>query len=254
MDTLFIIYSALIGLIVGSFLNCLIWRLYKEESIIGRSYCPRCRKQIAWHDNIPVLSFILLGGRCRHCKKRISWQYPLVELVTGVLFVLVFLINNNLENFTLLLARDWLLISGLIVIFIYDLRWQLVPMLIVWPLTFIIIILNLLIGIPWQDIALYGFFGSLFFLVQYILTRGKGLGEGDIWLGLLIGASFASWQLLSLSLFLAYMVGALVGMFLLIGKKKELKSRIALGPFLVFGAIITLIYGSKIIEWYFGLV
>jgi len=86
------------GLIIGSFLNCLIWRLHKAETVLGRSYCPHCQHQLAWYDNVPVLSFVLLLGRCRYCHKKISIQYPLVELVTGVLFVLAFsLLNSNFE-------------------------------------------------------------------------------------------------------------------------------------------------------------
>jgi len=93
MNFIVLIFVFLFGLIIGSFLNCLIWRLHKEEKMSGRSYCPKCEKIIAWHDNIPVLSFILLGGKCGHCGKPISWQYPIIELATGVLFVVAFLNN-----------------------------------------------------------------------------------------------------------------------------------------------------------------
>src|SRR5680860_312346 len=254
MNTMLIIFSAAFGLIIGSFLNCFAWRLYKEESIMGRSYCPSCRHQLNWYDNIPLLSFVLLHGKCRHCKKKISWQYPIVEFITALLFALSFASNSSANDIAFLLARDWLLISGLVLIFIYDLRWQLVPMLLVWPLTAIIIIFNLFLGIPWQEILMFGVLGVVFFLIQYIITKGRGLGEGDIWLGLLIGVSFPSFDLLALSLILAYFVGAIVSVGLLVSGKKELKSKVALGPFLAFGAIITLIYGHSIINWYFGLI
>lgn len=253
MNTIFIIFSALVGLIVGSFLNCLAWRLYKNETIMGRSYCPKCRKQIEWYDNIPIISFILLRGRCRLCSEKISWQYPIVEFFTALLFVLTFLVNNSLNFNPLLLARDWLLISGLILIFIYDLRWQLIPMLLVWPLTALIFILNILLGVPWLDLLLFGLAGALFFLIQFIITRGRGLGEGDIWLGLLLGITFPRVDYLALSLILAYFVGAIISIILIASKNKGLKSKVALGPFLVFGAIITLIYGNQIINWYLNL-
>ncbi len=138
MNILIIIFIFLFGLIIGSFLNCLIWRLHKEESILGRSYCPKCRHQIVWYDNIPVFSFLLLKGKCRHCGKNISWQYPLVELATGILFVMSFLanlsgmdwqyLNRQLADnpqtlltsyFLLLTLKDWFLISVMLVIFIY---------------------------------------------------------------------------------------------------------------------------------------
>jgi prepilin signal peptidase PulO-like enzyme (type II secretory pathway) len=117
-----------------------------------------------------------------------------------------------------------------------------------------IIIFNLLLGFPWQELVMFGILGALFFLIQYIATKGRGLGEGDIWLGLLIGVTFPRFDLLALSLILAYFVGAIVSVILLISGKKELKSKVALGPFLAFGAIITLIYGNLIINWYLGLI
>ena len=120
----------ILGLIVGSFINCLTWRLYKEESIMGRSYCPKCRKQIAWHDNIPVLSFLFLRGKCRKCKKKISFQYPLVELVTGLLFFGVFLFNSDLlildSKFIIQLFRNLFFVSVMVIIFIYDLKWYMI--------------------------------------------------------------------------------------------------------------------------------
>jgi prepilin signal peptidase PulO-like enzyme (type II secretory pathway) len=147
----------IIGLIFGSFLNCLVWRLHKEESIWGRSYCPKCGKQISWYDNIPVLSFVLLKGKCRKCKQKISWQYPVVELITALLFTFSFYrIFGNLDFYNLLflerdvfnflniltLLRDWLFIFSVIVVFIFDFKWQEVPMLLIWPATTVILIIN----------------------------------------------------------------------------------------------------------------
>ena len=253
MEILFVIFAGLIGLMVGSFLNCLIWRLYKEETILGRSYCPSCSKTISWYDNIPLVSFLLLAGRCRHCKLKISWQYPLVEFFTALLFILSFLNVSTSPDFSILLARDWFLISTLVIIFIYDLRWQLVPMMVVWPAIVVIVVFNLFLGFSWLALIISGLIGGGFFLVQYILTKKKGLGEGDIWLGLLLGVTFPSLGYLGLSLISAYSVGSIISVILLISKNKRWKSKIALGPFLVIGAIITLIYGQEIINWYFGL-
>lgn len=251
MMYIFSVFSFLLGLIIGSFLNCLIWRLYKNETIGGRSYCPKCRKSIAWYDNIPLLSFVLLNGKCRHCKETISWQYPLVELVTASLFLLSFLNVSQWPEFSLLLVRDWLLIITFVIIFVYDLRWQLIPMTIVWPMSFVFIVLNILLGFSWLGILVSGLIAALFFLTQYFITRKKGLGEGDIWLGLLIGLSFPSWPQLFLIMLISYGLGSLTGLALLIAKEKKMKSKIALGPFLAIGAIITLIWGDRIINWYF---
>lgn len=253
MGNFFSIFVFLFGLIIGSFLNCLIWRLYKKETITGRSYCPYCRKPISWYDNIPLLSFFLLGARCRHCCAKISWQYPLVELATAVLFFLTFQLDLGSSQFSLLLARDWLLVSALITIFIYDLRWQLVPMVFVWPLIVLIFILNILLGFSWWLLLLFAVIGGAFFLLQYLITRKKGVGEGDIWLGLFLGIAYPNTGQLLLILVLSYGLGALISIFLLISRKKGWKSRIALGPFLAFGSIITLIWGERIINWYLGL-
>jgi len=253
MEFIFGVFAALIGLIVGSFLNCLVWRLYKEETILGRSYCPTCSKTIAWYDNVPLISFLLLRGRCRHCKLKISWQYPLVEFFTALLFVLSFLSVATLPNFSLLLARDWFLISALMIVFIYDFRWQMVPMMVVWPTIAIVTIFNLFLGFSWIALIISGLIGGGFFWAQYILTKKKGLGEGDIWLGLLLGITFPALSYLGLSLISAYFIGSIVSVILLISKNKGWKSKIALGPFLVIGAIITLIYGQEIINWYLGL-
>jgi prepilin signal peptidase PulO-like enzyme (type II secretory pathway) len=246
-------YIIVLGLIIGSFLNCLIWRLYKNESLFGRSYCPHCRHQIAWYDNIPVLSFLFLKGRCRHCRQKISWQYPLVEIVTALLFYLSFLGVASSAQFALELTRAWLLVTVLVVIFVYDSRWQLVPMNLIWPMTLILFLLNIFLGRPIISVVATGALTAGFFLLQYILTKKRGLGEGDIWLGLLLGVSFPSFPEIFLVLFLAYLSGAIVGLSLMLIKGKNGKMKIALGPFLAFGAIITLIWGNGLLAAYFRL-
>jgi len=253
MATIFIIFVFIIGLIIGSFLNCLIWRLYKNETMGGRSYCPKCRKQIDWYDNIPVLSFIMLKGRCRHCHQKISWQYPLVEIITALLFLLTFLNDSQWPQFSLFLTRDWLLVITLVIIFVYDLRWQLIPMTLIWPMCFVFFFLNLFLGFSLSTLLFSGLIAAAFFWLQYIITKKKGLGEGDIWLGLMLGLSFPGLDQLLLILVLSYGLGSLVGLGLIAIKKKSGKTKIALGPFLAFGAIITLIWGERIINWYFNL-
>lgn len=253
LEILINFYVVIIGLIVGSFLNCLIWRLYKDEPLSGRSYCPHCRNSIAWYDNIPVLSFMFLLGRCRHCQKKISWQYPAVEIVTALLFYLSFLGLSGSEQFSLELARTWLLIITLVVVFVYDSRWQLVPMNFVWPMTAIIFILNVLLDLSLVNLVVSGALTAGFFWLQYVVTKKRGLGEGDIWLGLLLGISFANFPEIFLALFLAYLSGSAIGLSLMIIKGKGRKTKIALGPFLAFGAIITLIWGDSLLAGYFRL-
>lgn len=253
MISLFYFFVFFLGLIIGSFLNCLIWRLYKNETLGGRSYCPHCRKTIAWYDNIPLLSFILLRGRCRECRKKISWQYPLVEFVTAILFLLTFRADILAPQLSLLLARDWLLVITFVIVFIYDYRWQLVPMAVVWPASAAVFILNLLLGIPLLTLLFFAALGAIFFLAQYILTKKRGIGEGDIWLGVLLGLAFPNAAGLLLIMVVSYGVGAIIGLILISGRKRGWKSQIALGPFLSFGAIIALIWGTELVNWYLGL-
>lgn len=253
MDLILSIFSFVTGLIVGSFLNCLIWRLYKNETVGGRSYCPKCRTQIAWYDNIPVLSFIILGGKCRHCRKNISWQYPLVEIITALLFLLTFSLDSTSPQFSWLILRDWFIIVTLVIVFVYDFRWQLVPMTIIWPMSIVFFGLNLILGFSFLNLIFSALGVALFFWLQYIITKKRGLGEGDIWLGLMLGLAFPGFSQLFLILVLAYSLGAFVGLFLMLLKNRSSKTKIALGPFLAFGAIITLIWGERILHWYFNL-
>lgn len=244
------ILSILIGLSIGSFINALEWRLHREESLLSRSYCPQCKKNIAWYDNIPLLSFIILRSRCRHCQAKISWQYPLIELLVAVLFFISFLINYQNLAAPLELLRNWLLIFTFVTIFIYDLKYMMVPMVLVWPMIIVAIVINFILGITISDILFHGSIGLMFFALQYLITRGRGIGSGDIWLGLLMGVSLAQGKLLFLALVLAYFSGTIISFVLILKNRKSLKSKIALGPFLAMASIISLILGQNIIQFF----
>jgi len=191
------------GLVIGSFLNCVIYRLEKEESFLkGRSYCPNCKHILNWQDLIPVVSFLWLKGQCRYCQKPISWQYPMVELATGLMFLLIFLASRDLaqpDNFLLFnTVYLWVLTSLLIVIFVYDLRHYIIPDSIVYP-GIIIAVLYRLFGI-WNfgnwDICLLAQFWCggefwvydlgfsilpAFVLLAIILfSGGRWMGMGDL--------------------------------------------------------------------------
>jgi len=270
---LILFFIFLLGLIVGSFLNCLIWRLHKKESMLGRSYCPKCRHKIAWYDNIPLLSFLLLKGKCRHCQKKISIQYPLVELITGVLFVMAFVINIHYPlselyplsiihypllklytfNFILSTIKLWFVISVMIIIFIYDLRWYLILDIVTLPACLIVLLLNYFLGFSLWNLLISGIIGSSFFLFQFIISRGKWIGGGDIRLGLLMGFIFG-WPQVILAIFLGYFIGSIVGVRLIIAGKKQLGSQVPLGIFLSTSTIITLFWGQEILSWYLNLI
>jgi len=246
----------LFGLIIGSFLNCLVWRLRTGESLLGRSYCLKCKKQIAWYDNLPVLSFVLLKGKCRQCGGKISWQYPIVELTTGVLFVLAYYLNYELRitNYELIiqLLRDWFLISAMMVIFIYDLRWRLILDIVTLPAGLVVLILNLALGFSLWNLLVSGIIGSGFFLLQFLISGGKWIGGGDIRLGLLMGLALG-WPGVIAAIIISYFLGSLVGLGLIAAGKKRWGSEIPLGVFLAAGTIIDLFWQERILDWYWNL-
>lgn len=255
------------GLMIGSFLNCLIWRLHTGESMWGRSHCPKCKQTIAWYDNIPVISYLLLLGKCRHCKKKISWQYPVVEFIVGVLFVFVFLsiqgsgsLNQILNfefrisnGFFLELVRDWFLVAVMVIIFIYDLRWYLILDKVTIPSVIVFLILNLFLGFTWTNLLFSGLIGAFFFLIQFVISKGKWIGGGDIRLGLLMGIALGRLDLLIVSIMLAYFMGSIVGIALILLGKKKWGSEVPLGVFLSTSTVITLLWGQGIIDWYTSL-
>ncbi|MDP2709368.1 MAG: prepilin peptidase [bacterium] len=244
------------GLIIGSFLNCLIWRLHKDESLLGRSYCPKCKQQIAWYDNLPVVSFIMLAGKCRRCGKGISWQYPLVELITGILFVVAFLLSYELRvtsyELIIKLLRDWFLISAMIVVFIYDLRWYLILDIVTLPACLIALILNLLLGFDLWNLLISGIIGSSFFLSQFIISGGRWIGGGDIRLGLLMGLALG-WPGVMVAIIISYFLGSIAGLGLIAAGKKQWGSQLPLGVFLAAGSIIVLFWQEQILNWYWTL-
>ena len=243
----------LLGLIVGSFLNCVIYRLEENKSFLkGRSYCPHCKHTLNWQDLIPLLSFLFLKGRCRYCQKPISLQYPLVELVTGLLFVSFFIFHFSFFIF--------LIACFLIIIFVYDLRHYIIPDKIIYPAILVsgiwYLVSSIFLGLYTKYEILntiYSAFGAAaFFLLIVLISRGKWMGVGDIKLAFLMGLVLSPPKIL-VALFLAFFIGAIIGMGLIISGKKTLKSEVPFGPFLVTGTFIALFFGEKIIQWYLNL-
>ncbi len=236
------------GIIIGSFLNVLIYRLPRGESIVfPSSHCPHCKKPVKFYDNIPVLSYIILRGRCRHCGHPISIQYPLVELANGAGYViLVWRFGPTPE--TLLYA---FLFSALLVVSVIDLHHKIIPDVITIPGIIIGIggsIFFLPTGIKDSFIGiLLG--GGLFFLVA-VISRG-GMGGGDIKLIAMIGA-FLGWTDVIITIVLSSFLGSLVGICLMIFFGKGRKYPVPFGPFLSIGGIITLFFSQDIIRWYLG--
>jgi prepilin signal peptidase PulO-like enzyme (type II secretory pathway) len=195
----------------------------------------------------------LLKGKCRACHDKISWQYPLVELITGLLFAAV-MAHFSLDSGWLLL-KVAVFISVLILIFIFDLRWYLIPTnVLLWTGIFIAIVgyFSYPYGLGAYLLALVisAVLASLFFAAQYWITRGKGIGEGDIWLGMFLGVAFVNLGELAVAILSAYFLGSIVGLILLAFKKKKMGSRLPLGVFLAAGALIAIFFGSDLAIWY----
>ena len=226
---------------------------------MDRSYCPKCRKQIVWYDNIPILSFIILKGKCRYCQKKISWQYPAIELITGLLFILAWNMNVDFSTVSyelwvmsyVKLFRDWFIISVMIVIFIYDLRWYLILDKVTIPAGIVVLLFNLALGFNLWNLLISGIIGGSFFLVQFLISKGKWVGGGDIRLGALMGL-ILGWPNVILAIFLAYIIGSVVAIGLLISRKKKWGSMVPMGIFLSTATIIILFWGEFILNWYLG--
>lgn len=244
-----IIYAIIIfilGIVFGSFLNAVIYRFYQEIPIWGRSFCPECKNQLAVIDLIPLGSYLILMGKCRYCRQKISWQYFFVELITGILFVLVFL---NYMAFSWLLVRDLIFVLILIFVFVFDLKYYLILDKIVWPGLILALVINLFLGY-WVVDLLYGILiGAGFFGLQHVLTKGRGVGLGDVKLGAMLGA-LLGWQMMLLTLMISYLIGGGVAAGLMVFKKKTIKDVLPMGTFLAVGAVVVLLWGKLILEFY----
>ena len=243
--------SIVFGVLIGSFLNVCILRLPQEESIITPgSHCPHCKNSIKAYDNIPLISYILLRGRCRYCHSPISIQYPLVEGITALGSLILFMKFGPSLSYLIYFA----FVAALIVITVIDLYHQIIPDVISLPgigvglLASLVIpqitLLNSLIGI-----LLGG--GSLFLVatVYQWLFKREGMGGGDVKLLAMIGA-FLGWKAVILTILLGSLIGSITGIIIMVSKGKDFKYAIPFGPFLSLGAVIALFYGPSLINWY----
>ncbi len=253
------------GLMVGSFLNVCIWRIPAEEQVVrGRSHCRSCGKQIAGYDNIPLLSWVLLGGKCRRCKAPISWSYPAVELATGLLFAAV-LYRFGWTNTALVYAVFG---AALIVLSVIDLREMILPDEITLPGISLGVIASFFApelhgavarwpGL-WASVTgavagagvmyLIGAAGTLLFKRKLkAIGEEEAMGFGDVKLMAMVGAVIGLWKALLVSLILAPMSGAVIGLAIKARTKQEI---IPFGPFLAAGTIVAIFFGDGIIHWY----
>ncbi|MEK7659087.1 MAG: prepilin peptidase [Patescibacteria group bacterium] len=232
------------GLAIGSFLNVLIYRLPRNESILGFSKCLQCRKKIAWHDNIPVVSFFVLKGRCQKCGSKIFWQYPLVELLTGFLFLFSFLVYRENPVFLIYVL---FLISLLVAIAFIDLKHFLILDSLIlsgFIISFIFIFFASSFSLPVSHFYGLLFFAG-FFLFLFLITKGKGIGLGDVKLAAWLGFVFGFENSISV-FYLTFFIGFICAIMLLVSKKAGLKSKMPLGSLMALASILFLLSGFNL--------
>ncbi|MSU76352.1 prepilin peptidase [Patescibacteria group bacterium] len=270
----------IIGLALGSFLSVVFTRLEIEgvgskkprkrskkvaqEIMFGRSRCDYCKKQVAWYDNIPLISYLLLRGKCRNCGKPISEYHPVLELTSGLMLLASFLFFGLTWQF----AVAGLFGLFMLLIFAYDLRHQIIPNVVVVPAIVLALVVLLYQFVLFSDNSsmqltlwsadpesylLGGGIIGLFFLVLSAISGGRWLGGGDIKLGALIGL-ILGWPYALVAIILSYLIGTFYAVVLLASRRADMKSSIAFGPAMVAGYFIAVFYGDVIVHWYQGLV
>jgi len=249
-----IVVAVVYGLIIGSFLNAWAYRLANGEKITaGRSHCPRCGAQIRAYDNVPLLSWLLLRGRCRDCGAPISWRYPLGEALTAALFAAVAV----MDGLSWLLVPHLIFVSALVLVSQVDLEKKIIPDVVILPVAALGLPLMILLGpAPWWQwpVAGLGAAGFLFLIseVYFRIRHVEGMGFGDVKLALCMGVYLG--PAVVPALFLGFLSGAVVGVILIGGRRGNAKTAIPFGPFLAAGAILALFFGGALIDAYLGLV
>ena len=257
-----------LGLCAGSFISAVVWRVRQQEqgehklSILkGRSQCPHCHHKLAWYDLVPVLSWLSLRGRCRYCSRPVSWQYPITELSAAAIFNISYAYWSGgvYGAGDWLLLTTWLVVSvGLLSLFIYDLKWMILPNRIIYP-TLAVAVAGRLIYIlsfePDKNQALLEWGLSLvvasgIFLLIFLASSGKWIGFGDVRLGLIIGTVLADPIKSLLMIFVASIIGTAVALPAMAAKRKQLTSRLPFGPFLIIATAIVLLFGDIPIDSY----
>ena len=267
----------IVGICLGSFVNALIWRVHEQETESrkkrpnkaylkqlsisrGRSMCVHCHHELAAKDLIPVISWLWLRGKCRYCQAPISAQYPIVELITGLLFVISYLwwptdISGGPAVWQFL---TWLgLLVGFMALTVYDLKWMLLPNRIVFPLTAVAVLfagcglmLADVLSTAALNLALAVLVGGGIFYLLFQLSGGKWIGGGDVKLGWLLGLVVLTPSRALLMIFLAALAGTIVSLPLMLSGRLKKHATIPFGPFLILGAFIVVLWGSSILNWY----
>ena len=247
-----LLIAAAFGLIIGSFLNVCIFRLPRGTSVVWpASACGSCKRELRWFENIPVISWVVLGAKCARCKAPISIQYPLVEATTAVLFVIV---TATTPPGSVLVAR-LLFVALLVVLFAIDLEHHLLPNVITLP-GIVVGLVFALVGPPGWQASLLGVLlgGGVLYAIAagyYAVRKEEGMGMGDVKMLAMIGA-FLGWQAVLLTLVLASLSGAVIGLALIVVQRGSMKYALPFGTFLALGGLTAMLVGQPLIDWYVG--
>lgn len=267
----------MLGLVIGSFINALVYRLYwqstnekkpeaeKQKYSIrsGRSMCPSCGHVLSAKDMIPVVSWLYLRAKCRYCNVPISWQYPAVELTMAILFVLsyVFWPLELSQSENIVALTIWLIcLAGFIALAVYDIRYLILPNKIIFPLIAIavagVIAQTALVGNlePFKNAVFGAVIGGGLFYILFQVSNGAWIGGGDVKLGFLLGILVGGPLNALLMLFIASFLGTIYSVPMLLTKKFKIKSKIPFGPFLIVSAIIVQLFGASLVDWYLSLI
>lgn len=284
MELIYYIFLFLLGLFAGSFLNVVADRSITGESILfGRSHCDKCKKLLTFRDLIPLLSFLIHRGKCRSCSTKLSFWYPLSELLTGFAFVLALYVS---KGFTILFFFLIVVLSFFVVLFLTDVKYYLIPTKVVVPAIVFLFLFGVLsrvyslgeyylrlqgdtfgrylLNVGFWNIQAeaiiksYGIqllsavFIGLFFWLLVLITKGCGMGGGDITLGFMIGL-FNEFPRNILAIFLGFLFGAMYSLPLVLLKKKGMKDIVPFGPFLIAGSVVALVFGPELVNYYLNL-
>lgn len=269
MDPLTLIILFVFGVAIGSFLNVVILRydgghfLFNAKAIGGRSHCMHCKATLRWFELVPVASFIIQGGRCRRCKARLSIQYPIVELLSGLIFVFVPLTLAvatpavALSSSSVSLAATlWVAVfEAMLVMAAIDIRLGIIPD----EINIFLLALGILLAIApgWQGSVVLGKVigagvAGIFFALLIAVTRGKGMGMGDLKLAIPLGLIFG-WPDIVFALAFSFVIGAVIGVFTVVRGRNTMKGTLPFGPFLALGAATMFFWGVPILDWYFSI-
>lgn len=240
-----------LGLILGSYLNSWVWRMRENIRVLrGRSMCPNCHRQLTWYENIPVISYLCLWGKCRTCRAPIPKHFTFVEAGTALVFVLLAWHSVNSPVFApAYFLRNIFFAVLLIVIFVYDYLYQEILPGVVWVGALLGLAFNIYLGFSLWSMALGLLVAGGFFLTQFVVSKGRWIGGGDVRLGAMMGI-WLGWPAVLVALFIAYVTGALSSLVLLVFKKKQLNSAVPFGTYLALATFVVMLWGERFIDWY----